>query len=336
MTSEATTEGFGLTRAGEVATSHVAGLFERCFCDRLGQLRRPMLLFSLVCVDLAVIALSGIGAYLITALNGIGEFAATAAIAIVPFLIVAILSANWSYSISALRRPAAQIGKILSAIALIALVVSGALYLVGFMAVAPVTALTWSTLAFLALAGSRLVVAHSINHFAATGRLRRRAVIVGGGEDANTLVDLLSGESAHLEILGMFDDRSQTRDGSHEADVGLRRLGTFDELETFCREAGVELLIVSVPAAAEERLLQIVKQLLQLPVDIRISAHNSKLLLNREAYTYIGNVPMLRVLDRPLSDADRMIKNVEDRILGLAILLMAAPVMALVALAVRL
>ncbi|MGI9479146.1 MAG: exopolysaccharide biosynthesis polyprenyl glycosylphosphotransferase, partial [Hyphomicrobiaceae bacterium] len=42
------------------------------------------------------------------------------------------------------------------------------------------------------------------------------------------------------------------------------------------------------------------------------------------------------VLDRPLSDADRMIKNVEDRILGLAILLMAAPVMALVALAVRL
>ncbi|MFY0614039.1 MAG: undecaprenyl-phosphate glucose phosphotransferase [Hyphomicrobiaceae bacterium] len=335
MTSEATTEGFGLGKAREAVASRVMNLFERCFCDRIGQLRRPLLLFSLICVDLVAIALSGVGAYLLTASNGVDEFAATTSVIIVPFLVVAILSSNWSYSISALRQPAAQIGKILSAVALIALAVSGVLYLASIAVVAPVTTLTWSGFAFLALAGSRVVVARSINHFAATGRLRRRAIIVGGGEDANTLVDLLRAESTHLEILGMFDDRTHARDGTHEADVGLRRLGTFDELSTFCREAGVELLIVSVPAAAEARLLQIVKQLLQLPVDIRISAHTSKLHFNRNAYTYIGNVPMLRVLDRPLSDADRMIKNVEDRVLGLALLLMATPIMALVALAVR-
>ena len=45
---------------------------------------------------------------------------------------------------------------------------------------------------------------------------------------------------------------------------------------------------------------------------------------------------MLPILDRPLSDRDRMIKNIEDRVIGLAMLIMAAPVMALVALAVRL
>lgn len=336
MTSEVTSASFGLGKAAEAVTSPVTGLFEHWFCDRIGQLRRPMLLLSLVCVDLAAIAFSGICAYLITASKGVDESAATTAIVIMPFLIVGILSSNWSYSISALRQPAAQIGKILSAIALIALVVSGVLYLSGIEAVAPATTLTWSTFAFFSLAGSRVVVARSINHFAATGRLRRRAIIVGGGEDANTLVDLLRAESTHLEILGMFDDRSHPRDGTHQADVGLRRLGSFDELATFCREEGVELLIVSVPAAAEARLLQIVKQLLQLPVDVRISAHTSKLRLNRNAYTYIGKVPMLRILDRPLSDADRMIKNVEDRVLGLALLLMAAPVMALVALAVRL
>jgi lipopolysaccharide/colanic/teichoic acid biosynthesis glycosyltransferase len=91
-----------------------------------------------------------------------------------------------------------------------------------------------------------------------------------------------------------------------------------------------------VPAAAEKRLLEIVNQLMGLPVDLRISAHNAKLRLNRQAYSYIGRVPMLRILDRPLSDRDRMIKNIEDRVVGLMLLLMAAPVMALVAIAVKL
>jgi len=72
--------------------------------------------------------------------------------------------------------------------------------------------------------------------------------------------------------------------------------------------------------AAEERLLQIVKQLRQLPIDIRISAHTSKLSLNQTSCLYIGKVPMLPVLERPLGDTDRMINNVVDRIVGLALL----------------
>jgi Undecaprenyl-phosphate glucose phosphotransferase len=226
-------------------------------------------------------------------------------------------------------------GKILTALAMVALSMSGILYLAGIQTVAPATSLSWASIALVMLALSRLATARAINYFARTGRLRRRAIIVGGGEDANTLVELLSDDTSHLEILGMFDDRAQTRGGQNEKN-GLRRLGTFDELATFCRDSGVELLIVSVPAAAEDRLLQIVKQLLSLPVDIRISAHASKLRLNSSAYSYIGKVPMLPILDRPLSDSDRMIKNVEDRVIGLLILMLAAPVMAIVALAVRL
>ena len=149
------------------------------------------------------------------------------------------------------------------------------------------------------------------------------------------MLELLKNEQSHLDILGLFDDRQRMResDGAHP---NLARLATFDELSAFCRESWVELLIVSVPAAAEKRLLEIVSQLMALPVDIRISVHNAKLRLNRQAYSYIGKVPMLRILDRPLSDRDRMIKNIEDRVVGLMLLLVAAPLMALVALAVKL
>jgi exopolysaccharide biosynthesis polyprenyl glycosylphosphotransferase len=45
---------------------------------------------------------------------------------------------------------------------------------------------------------------------------------------------------------------------------------------------------------------------------------------------------MLALMDRPLTDWDRVIKNIEDRVLGTLLFLLAAPVMALVALAIRL
>jgi Undecaprenyl-phosphate glucose phosphotransferase len=275
-------------------------------------------------------------AFALTSNAAIFEVSTVVAILTIPWLVVGVLSAKWSYSISALRRPASQIGKVLTALAIVALVSNGLLFLSGSKVIQPSTTLAWISFAFLLLAVSRVAVAHVIHQLAKSGRLRRRAVIVGGGEDADSLVDMLREESAHLAILGMFDDRTANRDGSTTREDGVHRLGTFDELAAFCRDTGVELLIVSVPAAAEERILQIINKLLTLPVDIRISAHNSKLRFNRSAYSYIGKVPMLPILDRPLSDRDRLIKNIEDRIVGLAMLIVAAPFMALVALAVRL
>ena len=89
------------------------------------------------------------------------------------------------------------------------------------------------------------------------------------------------------------------------ATSSLARLGTFEDLENFCRDKGVDLLIVTVPTRAEDRLLQILQKLFSLQVDIRVSALNSKLRLNSSAYHYIGKVPMLAVMDKPLTDWDR-------------------------------
>ena len=313
----------------------LARVLERRFCDRLGQVSRPILLLSVILLDFVIVAASGLGALLATGEMPPVGVVDVMAIALVAVFVVTALSTNWSYSIGALRQPAAQMGKILTAVAIVTISLSGILHLAGVIVVKPAAAVAWAGLTVIALALTRLVEARTIEHLARAHRLRRRAVIVGGGEDAAELLELLKDEQSHLDILGLFDDRQRMRD-SDGAHPNLARLGTFEELAAFCRESGVELLIVSVPAAAEKRLLEIVNQLMGLPADLRISAHNAKLRLNRQAYSYIGRVPMLRILDRPLSDRDRMIKNIEDRVVGLMLLLMAAPVMALVAIAVKL
>ena len=107
-------------------------------------------------------------------------------------------------------------------------------------------------------------------------------------------------------------------------------------IPSYCRDQAVDLLIVTVPTRAEDRLLQILNTLFVLQVDIRISALNARLRLNSNAYNYIGKVPMLAVMDRPLTDWDRALKNIEDRMLGAILLILVAPVMAIAALAIRL
>ena len=78
------------------------------------------------------------------------------------------------------------------------------------------------------------------------------------------------------------------------------------------------------------------KTLWVLPVDIRLSAHAEKLRFRPRAYSYIGNVPFIDVFDKPIADWDHVYKALFDRVLGSLLLIAALPVMAAVAIAIKL
>ena len=75
-------------------------------------------------------------------------------------------------------------------------------------------------------------------------------------------------------------------------------------------------MIFSLPISAESRLLQMLKKLWVLPVDIRLSAHTNKLRFRPRSYSYIGTVPVLDVFDRPIADWDVVMKWLFDKIVG--------------------
>ena len=193
----------------------------------------------------------------------------------------------------------------------------------------------WYLAGGLALIVFRVLLAIAVRGWHKAGRLQRRAVIVGGGEPAAALIRALSAEPENdIRICGIFDDRNADRVGTTVS--GIPMLGNLDELIDFGRKSRVDLLIISLPLYAESRLLQIFRKLWVLPVDIRLSAHTAKLRFRPRAYSYIGRVPFIDVTDRPIADWDNVQKWVFDKVIGILALIALAPVMALVAIAIKL
>ncbi len=103
----------------------------------------------------------------------------------------------------------------------------------------------------------------------------------------------------------------------------------------FARHARLDLVIFAMPITAENRLLQMLRKLWVLPVDIRLAAHSNKLRLRPRSYSYIGTVPVLDVFDKPIADWDVVLKSAFDRIVSWVLLIVLSPVLLATALAVK-
>ncbi len=194
---------------------------------------------------------------------------------------------------------------------------------------------SWFIIGFLALLAGRFLVQAFVRELTAQGRLDRRTAIVGGGVAGESLIHALSQqEDSDLRICGVFDDRSDTR--STDLVAGFPKLGNIDDLVEFARRTKLDLVIFSLPVNAEARLLQMLRKLWVLPIDIRLAAHTQKLRFRPRNYSYVAGMPVFDMADKPIADWDVVLKWLFDKIVGTLMLILLAPIMLLVALAVKL
>jgi Undecaprenyl-phosphate glucose phosphotransferase len=181
----------------------------------------------------------------------------------------------------------------------------------------------------------RLTLRGLVRRWARQGRLDRRTVIVGSDQNGEQLVQALNNQhDSDIHVLGVFDDRNDAR--ALETCAGSPKLGRVDDIVEFARRTRIDLVLFALPISAETRILEMLKKLWVLPVDIRLSAHTNKLRFRPRSYSYLGKVPTLDMFEAPITDWDLVMKWLFDHVVGAAILLMALPVMALVALAIKL
>lgn len=240
------------------------------------------------------------------------------------------------YDVSAFSRPAHQFVRLGSAWTIVfATLTIGAFFAKIGPDFSRVWLAIWYLYGLLTLFMFRGLVASQIKKWARDGRLVRRAVIIGGGRSGESLIKALeASEDSDIRICGVFDDRGDDRVSRQCA--GYPKLGNVDELVEFGRDTRIDLLIVTLPVTAESRLLQLLKKLWVLPVDIRLAAHTNELRFRPRTYSYIGNVPLIDVHDKPIADWDHVVKWLFDRVVGTLAIVAMSPIMALTALAVKL
>ena len=238
--------------------------------------------------------------------------------------------------IAALREPLRHGLRLMGGWALVFLVTMALVFFLKIDAIfSRVWLLSWFGIGLVVLTVERAAMAFVVRYMTRLGRLERRAVIVGGGPAGEEVLrNLAEQHDSDLRIYGVFDDRTDMR--SPDVVAGFPKLGTVDDLVEFARHTAVDLVIFTLPISAEKRLLQMLRKLWVLPIDIRLAAHMNKLRFRPRSYSYIGNVPVLDVFDKPIADWDLVVKAAFDKIVGAICLILLAPVMACVALAVKL
>lgn len=211
-----------------------------------------------------------------------------------------------------------------------------------FMALAAIAALTHQQALFsrmwfvafyagviIALSVGRSVVAALIRGWIARGYITQSVVIVGVNELTNHLVERFKVNRFGIRIAGIFDDRpGVAADGVLNAGNILR--GGLEDLLNYAAANAVDLVVVALPIAAADRITAVIKQLRQLPLNIRILPgaiglqRFSPIQLER---TDLPGVQLITVADRPISEFAWLAKGLFDRIAALIGLILVSPVL---------
>src|SRR5262245_898004 len=246
------------------------------------------------------------------------------------------LQAVDAYHMAAFRSPLPQALRIVGAWSMIFLVLTAAMFFAKRgETFSRVWLASWFVVGLAAIVIERLLLMLLVRGLTRAGRLDRRTAIVGGSQSAEGLVQALAAQrDTGLRICGIFDDRNEDR--SPDVVAGFPKLGTVDDLVEFARSAQLDLVIFTLPISAESRILQMLRKLWVLPIDIRLAAHMSRLRLRPRSYSYIGAVPVLDVFDKPIADWDLVLKSMFDRVVGTLLLLMLSPILLITAIAIKL
>ncbi len=166
----------------------------------------------------------------------------------------------------------------------------------------------------------------------AAGRLTPNIVLVGATDNARILIERAKA-SGQVAILGIFDDRLSRI----PADIaGVAVLGDTKALLTHRIMPYVDRVVITVPPQAQGRVSQLIERLKVLPNDVSLFLDFAGEAEQSAVLTRIAETPMALVSGAP-QDASRLFaKRLQDLIIAATVLIPLLPVMAVIALAVKL
>ena len=187
---------------------------------------------------------------------------------------------------------------------------------------------------------SRTLVSFSFAGLVDKKLLRRNVAIVGDGEQTVRLTQRLQKDRFHpIAISGVFLDCPErvVTGLSPRLQNEFRLGGDLDALIEEARSGAIDDVVIALPWSEDERVMAIVAKLRELPVNVFLA---SDLVGFRTEFRsppgHFGNLPVVQLIGRPMSGWDSVLKSMEDYVLAAILVVLLAPLLALIALAIKL
>ena len=170
-----------------------------------------------------------------------------------------------------------------------------------------------------------------VRRWRAQGWLTPNIVLVGATARAERVInDAIARRDIH--VLGVFDDRLGR---SPLAVAGVPVLGNIEALLNHRITPTVDVIVVTVDASAA-RAREVVSRLSMLPNRVMLMVDQDDESARVATIAHLGDAPLAPLLRAADPDRNAFAKRVQDLVIGVPMLILGAPVLALVALAVKL
>ena len=193
---------------------------------------------------------------------------------------------------------------------------------------------SFATAATIATLGLRVAAAEIVKRLSDVQMLRRNVVIVGTGSQARALVLHLERSSpAFIEVLGVFTDLPAHPDGFACYEV----LGQIEDVQAFTKAHAVDDIFIALPWSEDQQIAELVDKLRELPVNVYLSADLAGYRMPfRQPPDHFGDIPLVEVMGQPLAGWGKLRKLILDFGLGTVLTVLLLPLMAMIAIAVKL
>ncbi len=256
---------------------------------------------------------------------------------VVPFALGAVLlmlslQAAGAHGFRSRESLVSQLGRVTGAFALTATLLGAALAVTGSAVGVWQAEGLWFCLAFASLYLLHVWWWISVRRLRQSGRLTPNVVVVGATANAERLIENALA-SREVAVLGVFDDRR----GRAPDDIkGVPMLGDTTALIGHRIMPYVDRVVITVTSTAQARVRGLVERLRVLPNEITLFVDLGGEAGPNAVLERLADIPLAQISGARVDDRRALIKRVQDLVIGSVALVLAAPIMAGVALAIRL
>jgi putative colanic acid biosynthesis UDP-glucose lipid carrier transferase len=162
-----------------------------------------------------------------------------------------------------------------------------------------------------------------------------RSVVVVGANDVGVKFAAICDRHPNLfmQVKGFFDDRTDDR---HPPQLSHPMLGKMGDIVAYVREHGTKMIFISQPISAQPRIRKLIDELQDTTASVYFLPDVYIFDLMQARFDNVGGMPVIAICETPFMGINSMVKRASDLLLSSVILMLLAPLMLVIALAVKL